>query len=78
MHFSDTRDLLRVARSLQHLYELGLIEERVKSSMLLPVEGVGMTPTNLGLQLFALCNGHCGPLESFYGVKRAAELTSAR
>lgn len=77
MHFSDTRDLLRVARSLQHLCELGLIEERVKSSMLLPVEGVGVTPTNLGLQLFACCNGHRGPLESFYEVTRAAELTSA-
>jgi hypothetical protein len=77
MHFSDTRDLLRVARSLQHLCELGLIEERVKSSMLLPVEGVGMTPTNLGLQLFARCNGYCGPLESFYKVTRTAELASA-
>ncbi len=77
MHFSDTRDLLRVGRALQHLCELGLIEERVKSSMLLPVEGVGMTPTELGLQLFARCNGHVGTLESFYEVTRAEELTSA-
>lgn len=77
MHFADTRDLLRMGRALQHLCELGLIEERVKNSLLVPVERIGMTPTNLGLQLFARCNGHRGPLESFYDVTSATELTSA-
>jgi hypothetical protein len=68
MLFSDSRDLLRMGRALQHLSELGLLEERFKTSMFVPVDEITITPTSLGLQLYARCAGHPGPPESFYGV----------
>jgi hypothetical protein len=68
MRFSDSRDLLRMGRALQHLAELGLLEERFKTSMFVPVDAINITPTPLGLLLHARCAGHVGPLESFYGT----------
>ena len=59
----------QVERDLQRLCELGLLEKQgAGSSAMLAANEVLITPTSLGLQLFAHCNGQCGPLQQFYAV----------
>jgi hypothetical protein len=58
---------LRIERDLEHLSELGLIEKRDSNSpALLPSDETFITPSSLGLELFARCNGHRGSLREFY------------
>jgi hypothetical protein len=73
MKLSGTRDLLMMGRALQHLSELGLLEERFRTSMFIPVEGLNVTPTGLGLALFARCNGYRGEPKVFYGLTSPSE-----
>ena len=57
----------QIERDLEGLSELGLIEKRgPKSATLLPRDEIFVTPTCLGLQLFAHCNGQRGSLREFY------------
>jgi len=76
MRVSGFRDFLRMERALQLLAELGLVEESYKTSMCLPVEGINITPTPLGLQLYAHCAGHLGTLGSFYGVPAPVQVAT--
>jgi hypothetical protein len=60
---------LQIERDLRRLSELGLIEKKgASSSALLQNDEVFITPTCLGLQLFAHCNGQRGSLRKFYGL----------
>ena len=72
MKLSGTRDLLRMGRALEHLSGLGLLEERFKTSLFIPVDGINITPTCLGLQLYACCNGHRGEPQTFYGAESSS------
>jgi hypothetical protein len=57
----------QTARDLESLAALQLIEKKSAStSALLTSDEIYLNPTALGLQLFALCNGHQGPLRDFY------------
>lgn len=61
---------LQIERDLERLSELGLIEKRIANSpTLLPSDETYITPTSLGLQLFARCNGHKGPPKDFYALE---------
>ena len=66
LRFSGFRDLLRMSRALERLSEFGLIEERFKTSMFVPVDGINITPTHRGLEFFARCHGHRGEPESYF------------
>jgi hypothetical protein len=68
MQITGTRDLIRIHRDLEYLVDLGLLTTSVKSASFSPLEGTALTPTSLGLQLFARCHGHRGATEDFYGV----------
>ena len=58
---------LQFERDLARLSELELIEKRDSDSPALSASGeTYITPTLLGLQLFAHCNGHRGSLREFY------------
>jgi hypothetical protein len=58
---------VQIERDLDRLCELGLIEKKdSKTLTLLNSNEVHVTPTGLGLELFARCNGHRGSLRSFY------------
>lgn len=58
---------LQVERDLELLAVLGLIEKRDSNSpTLLGSDESHITPSSLGLELFARCNGHRGSLEEFY------------
>jgi hypothetical protein len=67
----------QIERDLERLSELGLIEKREpNSSTMLPEEEILITPTGLGLQLFARCNGQRGSLREFYALDHPPETTS--
>ena len=61
---------LQIERDFERLAGLGLIEKRDPklSPALLPSDEASITPSSLGLQLFARCNGHQGALQDFYAV----------
>lgn len=60
---------LQIERDLRRLSDLGLIEKNgAGSPALLQSDEVFVTPTCLGLQLFAHCNGQKGSLREFYGL----------
>jgi hypothetical protein len=77
MQFSETRDLLRMGRSLEHLADLGLLEERFNTSIFAPVDAIRMTPTPLGLLLHARCNGCAGSLQTFYPMTQTLPIAAA-
>ena len=57
MEITGSRELLRIERDIQHLRELGVLEEAPE---LPPSSGhyeANITPTSLGVQLFARCKG---------------------
>ena len=61
---------LQIDRDLARLSELGLIEKKgLKSPVMLPNDEILVTPTSLGLQLFAHCNGQRGSLQQFYALE---------
>jgi hypothetical protein len=68
---ADAHDLLRVDRNLTQLYDLGLIHERVKSKYFTDKDDANVTPTALGLEMYARCHGYIGPMVSFYGLTAA-------
>jgi hypothetical protein len=58
---------MQVDRDLESLAALQLIEKKTANSPTLLARGEAyITPTGLGLQLFALCKGHRGTLQEFY------------
>jgi hypothetical protein len=70
MRICGSHDLIRIDRDLEHLAELGLIEHREKSTFFLQISDARITPTFLGLELYARCNGHRGT-KKFYGLAQA-------
>ena len=65
---SGVQSLAKIERDVFHLANLGLLEESVRSRSLQPPEEINVTPSSLGLRLYALCNGHRGMLQDFYGL----------
>ncbi len=61
-------DLVRIERDLAHMADLGLLERKIKSLGLSPLDEADITPTPLALRLFARCNGHQGAAQEFYNA----------
>jgi PilZ domain len=60
---------LRIEHDLELLSDLGLIEKGDSNSpSLLPSGETDITPSALGLELFARCNGHKGSMREFYAL----------
>lgn len=68
MKFSGSRDPQRIDRDLEHISDFGLLEKRIKSSFFVQESEINVTPTCLGLELYARCHGHHGLLRDFYGL----------
>jgi hypothetical protein len=66
---ADAHDLLRVDRNLTQLFDLGLIEKREKSKYFTQTDEANVTPTPMGLEMYARCHGFLGPVADFYGLK---------
>ncbi len=65
---TGTRDIAKIDRDIAHLYLVGLLEKGNRSLALLPIDQANITPTSLGLELFARCSGHRGTPRDFYDV----------
>ena len=68
MKYSGSHDLIKLDRELNYMADLGVIAPREKSPFFQQMTDTAVTPTNLGLQLYARCNGHRGTTQSFYGT----------
>ena len=69
---TGSHDLIRIERDLEHLNDLRLISDRVKSTFFSPIADTKFIPTSLGLELYARCNGYRGTPQGFYGLGTAA------
>jgi hypothetical protein len=58
---SHVQNLTGIERDLNHLFELGLLEQTDRPAMCQQVERVNLTPTSLALKLYARCHGLPAP-----------------
>lgn len=63
------QNLMGIERDLNHLFELGLLEQTERPILCQQVESVNMAPTSLALKLYARCNGQPEPPETLEGAK---------
>ena len=63
---TSVQSLAKIEWDVFHIADLELLEPTVKSRSLLPADEINITPSSLGLKLFALCNGHRGSLRDYY------------
>jgi hypothetical protein len=68
MKYSGSGDLIKLDRELNYMADIGVIAPREKSAFFQQMTDTTIAPTNLGLQLYARCNGHRGTAHKFYGV----------
>ncbi len=68
MRYSGSSDLIKLDRELNYMADIGVIAPREKSAFFQQMTDTTVAPTNLGLQLYARCNGHRGTAHKFYGV----------
>jgi hypothetical protein len=68
MKFSGSGDLIKLDRELHYMADIGIIAPREKSAFFQQMTDTTIALTNLGLQLYARCNGHRGTTQNFYGV----------
>jgi hypothetical protein len=68
MKYSGSHDLLKLDRELNFMADMGVITPREKPPFFQPMTDTSATPTTLGLQLYARCNGHRGTTQTFYGA----------
>ncbi len=77
MNITGSRDLIKIDRELEHMSDMGLIAERVKSTFFTTITETRIEPTSLGLELYARCNGSRGTAQGFYGLPQADPRSSA-
>jgi hypothetical protein len=65
---AETHDLHRIDRELDHMADIGLFIRREKSRFFVALDDTSMTPSCLGLELYARACGHHGTLSEFYSV----------
>jgi hypothetical protein len=65
---TGSRDLIRTHRDLEFLADLGLLTVTVRAVSFAPVQGTDVAASSLGLQCYARCCGHRGPVRSFYNL----------
>jgi len=66
---AGAHDLMKIDRNIFQLANLGLLEPRVKSKYFNFEQDANLTPTALGLELFARCQGHRGAPHEYYAAQ---------
>jgi hypothetical protein len=69
---AGAHDLMKIDRNIFQLANLGLLEPRVKSKYFNFEQDANLTPTALGLELFARCQGHRGAPHDYYAAQDAS------
>jgi len=77
IQIAGAHDLMKIDRNIFQLANLGLLEPRVKSKYFNFEQDANLTPTALGLELFARCQGHRGAPHEYY-VAHASDAGSAK
>ena len=70
IHLTGTKDLSKIDRNILQLSILGLLEPREKAKYFSFGQIANLTPTALGLELYARCQGHRGAPFEFYAAKQ--------
>jgi hypothetical protein len=70
IHLTGTKDLSKIDRNILQLSILGLLEPREKAKYFSFAQTANLTPTALGLELYARCQGHRGAPFQFYAVQK--------
>jgi len=70
------QDLVKIDRDLEHISELGLLVQRDKQRFFSVLKDAEITPTRVGLDLFARCNAHRGLAQDFYGPVAAPAMAA--
>ena len=68
MKVSGVHDLAKIDRNLLQLSILGLLEPRNKAKYFSYDQAANLTPTALGLELFARCHGHRGAPHEYFSM----------
>jgi len=71
IQIAGAHDLMKIDRNIFQLANLGLLEPRVKSKYFNFEQEANLTPTALGLELFARCQGHRGAPHDYYATHKA-------
>jgi hypothetical protein len=66
MKVTGVHDLAKIDRNLLQLSILGLLEPRSKAKYFSYDQDANLTPTSLGLELFARCHGHRGAPHEYF------------
>ena len=69
IQIAGAHDLMKIDRNIFQLALLGLLEPRVKSKYFNFEQEANLTPTALGLELFARCQGHRGAPHDYYAAR---------
>ena len=69
-----SRDLGRMERELHHLHMIGMFNSGHVPSSYLPADKFDLSPTSLGLEVYARFHAHRGPVPSYYGPNVAEAL----
>ena len=73
VHLTGTKDLSKIDRNILQLSILGLLEPREKAKYFSFAQTANLTPTALGLELYARCQGHRGAPFEFYAARHQSE-----
>jgi hypothetical protein len=68
IQITGAHDLMKIDRNIFQLSLLGLLEPRSKSKFFSFDQDANLTPTALGLELFARCQGHRGAPHEYYAA----------
>ena len=71
IHLTGTKDLSKIDRNILQLSILGLLEPREKAKYFSFAQTANLTPTALGLELYARCQGHRGAPFEFYAAQQS-------
>ncbi|HXS78101.1 MAG TPA: hypothetical protein VN753_18125 [Terracidiphilus sp.] len=69
VHLTGTKDLSKIDRNILQLSILGLLEPREKAKYFSFAQTANLTPTALGLELYARCQGHRGAPFEYYAAQ---------
>lgn len=76
IRLTGTKDLSKIDRNILQLSILGLLEPREKAKYFSFAQTANLTPTALGLELYARCQGHRGAPFDFYSGQPATDTQS--
>ena len=78
IQIAGAHDLMKIDRNIFQLSLLGLLEPRVKSKYFNFEQEANLTPTALGLELFARCQGHRGAPHDYYAAQPKSDAPTSK